>query len=228
MSVSTKIRVGMLTLIAGVIAGCGEAPSGPAAIRHIAPANTGVFGKHDDLDEGLPEDHHPGVDKHAGVAIFIVDPAVTRDYKFGNNTVHIPAHTICDPETSGYGPGLWDEPCVSLLDHKIAVRARWQPKGGHGAVEFEPDLRFAPSSDPKKWVVLSLHDKKVISQLRQYSILWLQPWDHEWADESATDVTLKAWTSKDDNVVSRRIKHFSGYMILAGYKGSLGGDDYGY
>ena len=35
-------------------------------------------------------------------------------FMVGNHAVVIPAHSICNPATSSYGPGTWDSPCRAL------------------------------------------------------------------------------------------------------------------
>jgi hypothetical protein len=76
------------------------------------------------------------------------------------------------------------------------------------------DVRFAPSSDPAQWVVMSLKLNRKLDARRFYNIYW---WDGgRWVDESLTDAALTPWTDHSTNTVSRRLKHFSGYSVTAG------------
>jgi hypothetical protein len=49
-----------------------------------------------------------------------------------------------------------------------------------------------------------------------YPIFWQRPSDGEWIDESITDPSLGALNDVQGNRVSRRLKHFSGYLVGAG------------
>ena len=173
------------------------------AARHADDARAGHADmKNDDLDE----------------LTFTVDPTSSRTYAFGRNWIFVPAHAICDPATSSYGWGTWDLPCEPL-DKPIEVTVRWKHRGGHGYVDFEPQLRFVPSSRIRDWVVLAIYDRKPLNS-EDYRILWDAD-NGKWIDEAATDPTLRAYVDRRDNTVYRRIKHFSGYMITAGL--DLGG-----
>ena len=246
MHVSTKIRTTLNLVLAVAAAACSEGPLAPATSRDtgvVAPVfSKGFDGAYappaaitdqahgpgprdksagDDDDPSLPE--YVTNDPKQGIVSFVVDPTRTATYSFGANSVYIPANVICDPATSGYGSDVWDSPC-ELLHTPITITARWKPRGGHGAVEFSPDLRFAPSTDPTRWVWLTLRDKKMISDYRRYTILWYDLPAYRWIDEAKTDPTLKTWTDKHHNTVYRRVKHFSGYMISAGFTDAGGFD----
>jgi hypothetical protein len=232
MNVSTRVRLGAAMLFAAVGAtACSDVPSAPASTRQAADASFGrgySNGPKDKNYDGgddpsLPDDPKGKRLPTTGMATFVVNPNETRSYSFGPHSVYIPAHAICDPQTAGYAEELWDAACEALRE-PITVTVRWDGTGGHSAVTFEPDLRFAPSSNLMKWVWLTLHDKKQISDQRNYAILWHSPL-RGWVDESATDPSLKAYVSKGDNTVYRRLKHFSGYLVSASLLdgGGLGG-----
>ena len=233
MNVSMRVRFGAALVFAAIAAtACSDAPSAPASSRQASDASfgrgysNGPKNKNYDSDDdpSLPDDPRGKHLVKTGTATFVVNPNETRSYSFGPHSVYIPANAICDPKTAEYGEELWNSSCETLRE-AITVTVRWEGKGGHGAVTFEPDLRFAPSSNPMQWVWLTLRDRKLISDYRTYSILWLSP-TRGWVDESATDPSLKAFVSKDNNTVYRRLKHFSGYLVSASSlddKGGLGG-----
>jgi hypothetical protein len=226
MNVSMRVRFGAALFAAIAATACSDVPSAPASNRQVADASFargyGSGPKGSDASS-LPDDPKGRNLTTAGTATFVVNPNETRSYSFGPHSVYIPAHAICDPQTAGYAEELWDSPCTALRD-PITVTVHWDGSGGHSAVTFEPDLRFAPSSSMMKWVWLTLHDKKQISDQLNYAILWQSPLQG-WVDESATDATLKAYVSKGDNTVYRRLKHFSGYLVAASLSdnGGLGG-----
>jgi hypothetical protein len=236
MNVSKRVRFGAALLVAAVTAtACSDVPSAPAASRRAADASLGrgysSGPQHRDYtnddDSSLPDDPNGKKDPRSGSATFVVDPNESRSYKFGPHSVFIPAHAICDPRTAGYGEELWNSSCETLRE-PITISVSWEGKGGHGAVSFQPDLRFAPSSNPARWVVLTLRDRKLISVQRAYAILW-ESSKKGWIDESATDPSLRAFVSRTENTVYRRLKHFSGYLVAASAfsldddKGGFGG-----
>ena len=153
-----------------------------------------------------------------------VNPNDSRAYAFGQNWIYFPAHSICDPATSGYGVGLWDTPCDALRQ-PITITVHWSNKGGHAYARFSPELRFVPATARavNRWVVLSLHDQKRLHDVNDYNILYYGGQSIGWVNEQLQDPTLKAWIDRLSNSVSRRIKHFSGYMLAAGFADGLGG-----
>jgi hypothetical protein len=48
-----------------------------------------------------------------------------------------------------------------------------------------------------------------------YPIYWLRPSDSTWVDEGLVDSTETATIDLAGNKVSRRVKHFSGYLLGA-------------
>jgi hypothetical protein len=162
-----------------------------------------------------------------------IDPNVSRTYAFGEDWVYFPAHSICDPATSGYGPSYWDQPCTPL-DKPIQITVHWSSKGGYAFAHFSPELRFVPADadDVSRWVVLSLRSHRKLQDVDAYSILYSAA-QNLWVDEALADPTLHAWLDAKHNSVVRRVKHFSGYMVAAAYSGylvgaGLGGSDASY
>jgi len=149
---------------------------------------------------------------------FTIDPSRAQNVLLGEHTLSFPAYSICDPETSSYGPQYWDAPCRPLR-HPITFKAKWSVEDGHAQAEFEPSVRFVPASarDYDNWVILSFREPKSLRADRDYQILWKSSGGGKWIDESKYDPTLRAWTDRGGNRVSRRIKHFSGYNVTAGF-----------
>jgi hypothetical protein len=194
----------MLALVAGglVLAACGESPADPLARQFTAPES---------VNAALLTDG-------AQSTVFVVDPSVSKTYSFGPHRIYFPAQSICDPLTSGYGESKWDASC-SAARVPIAITVTWSLRNEHAFVDFQPALRFVPAavSDSSRWVVLTLHEPSSLSAGQQYGIAWYRPWDMRWVDESVTDPTLRAWPDVRNSEVTRRIKHFSGYNVTAGF-----------
>lgn len=231
-------RVAALAGIALVAAACSDSPSAPQS-QSRPPQPTPpvqVPSTHEDAPfytsdlqaeayRGTPEVGKLGRDD-TGDADLVIDPNVSRVYSFGQNWVYFPARSICDPATSGYGPALWDAPCTPI-SAPITVHVKWDPRGGHAWAKFTPELRFVPSANIWNWVILAFHDKQNLRDTN-YNILYEAPGDSVWVDESVSDPTLRAWVDAVHKTVYRRVKHFSGYMLNAGFTDMTGGLDASY
>ena len=218
MHVSMLVRRTLsLLAVTVLVASCSDAPSEPAApqaraMKFEASELQLSAARHADDARGHADNNKGKIDE----ATLLVDPRVSRTYAFGPNWIYIPALSICDPATSGYGSETWDLPCTPLR-RPVEVRVRWKHRGGHGSVEFEPDLRFVPSPNQREWVILAIYDRKPLES-EDYRILW-ETKSGKLIDEAATDPTLRAYVDRRDNTVYRRIKHFSGYLVSAGFGG---------
>lgn len=146
--------------------------------------------------------------------VFTVNPNEEGGFVLGGkHKISFPKRSICDPATSGYGPSEWDEPCTSL-DAPITITAvTWTDAGGHPRVEFSPSLRFVPTKSKQHWVQLKMYDPLAAAD-PESSILYCGS-DGVCVDESATDPTLETDRNERKGTVTRRIKHFSGYMVSA-------------
>src|SRR5687768_12853716 len=94
--------------------------------------------------------------KPTDVRTFVYDPARKLVQSFGaGHQVTMPAGAVCDPATSGYGPGLWDAPCKPLTKPITFTVTSWDDVTGRPNAEFSPDVRFVPGAV----VVLELTDR---------------------------------------------------------------------
>jgi hypothetical protein len=223
MHVSTLVRRTVALLaISSIASACSDAPTAPATAER--PGFYDAALQLSDSRYGWQSHGRGNGNGVSGDKSITIDPNSSKVYWFGDNWIYFPASSICDPLASAYGLGLWDMPCQPLT-RPITITAHWSNKGGHGYVNFEPRLRFVPASvnDQSRWVVLSMHDNKLLGDARLYRLLY-QAADNLWIDEGALDPTLRTWIDRDHDMVYRRIKHFSGYMIAAGMADGLGGD----
>ncbi len=139
-------------------------------------------------------------------------PWQTTSIYLGNgNSLIFPAHSVCDPNTSGYGPGSWDKPCTPTSSTITENVKAWLDKYGHVHVDFDKHLRFVPTTA----VVLSFADLQA-SRDPMFNILYCPSANSQCVDESKTDVTLVTVRDPITGKVTRRIKHFSGYNVAAG------------
>lgn len=215
MHVSTLVRWGaVLTAVGLAVTGCSDTLSAPSAQPKRFTSNAAQEAWL--LANGGPDRAGRGkADKELQVFSreFVVNPAQATTIKAGDHWVTFPAYSICDPATSGYGEDKWDAPCDALRE-PIVIKATWTSKYGHAHIDFQPALRFVPTNDPSQFVRLGMRDFDDFDPNASYPILWQRPSDGKWVDESFSDPSLGTFREEGgNNRVSRRLKHFSGYMI---------------
>jgi hypothetical protein len=139
-------------------------------------------------------------------------------FSLGNNAVYFPANSICDPATSSYGPSHWDEACTPL-DHAIDFHAevRRDSVSGKTWVDFTPAVRFVPTDDPNQtvWMLMKAGTDVTADNYSGFGMQWMPDGSPDFAvDEASTDPDLKTYVDLDRDVVFRRVKHFSGYIVF--------------
>jgi len=146
-----------------------------------------------------------------------------NDYTFGSFQLHVPAGAVCDPATSGYGVGTWDLPCTPL-NRSMRLRANVSFENGRAWVDFHPNVRFVPSDDPSNWVTLTtrrtaaqLRRAYVSGGLRSFALLYAPAIGETPIDEGATDPSVVTFANLRNGMIWRRLKHFSGFTISAGF-----------
>lgn len=141
--------------------------------------------------------------------------------KVGEFTVDYEANAVCDPSTAGYGPATWALRCETLTQ-PITMTARFWKADGRNYADFYPDIRFAP----EKNVVLSVSRPEIIGSgltlvelMAKYPVWYTMRVDSYrfFIDEEWSDPSLAARYDTTAGTVSRRIGHFSGYVIRWGY-----------
>ncbi len=193
-----------------VVAGCQEsavsAPqstSGAPASMMLAPA-------------GSPQLSLGEKSKDSDDADFTVTPN-GGVFFVGNHAVVFPAHSICDPATSSYGPGTWDSPCTALKGAvKIHAKVRTAKLGTW--VDFSPSLRFVPSDDSRNWVYMYMGTPSAVgaSDLSKFAILFAPAIGAKGLDDASSDASLRTYVDTRSGITMRRIKHFTGYMTSSG------------
>jgi hypothetical protein len=134
----------------------------------------------------------------------------------GRNAIVFPAHAICDPATSSYGAGTWDDACTPLTTPlKIHATVRTATAGTW--VDFKPSIRFVPSDDSHKWVYMYMSSKN--------AILFAPSLGAQGVDDASADATVQTYRDSRNNVTLRRVKHFTGYMTSSGRACNQGDPD---
>jgi hypothetical protein len=136
-------------------------------------------------------------------------------FQMGKHGIVFPRNAICDPRTSSYGSGHWDDDCV-VLQEPIRIHAELRQQDGREWIDFTPELRFRPSSWPFQWVWIYMQTDAAMLD-RSLNILWSPAIGVPGIDESIEDPTLRTFVSPWSGYAYRRIKHFSGYNVTSGY-----------
>jgi hypothetical protein len=131
----------------------------------------------------------------------------------GGHEISFQREAICDPLTSGYGPGTWDLPCDAARSSVTITATAWTDADGHARVDFAPDLRFASLRDGGSKVLLQLKDPLASDPA---AAIFYCPTLGECYDESMVDVGVRSKRDSRRGSVYRYIKHFSGYNVSTG------------
>lgn len=143
-------------------------------------------------------------------------------FQMGRHGIVFPKNAICDPASTEYGPAFWDEDCP-VLQTPIRIHAELRSQDGREWVDFQPELRFRPSSDSTAWVwiFMNLGGSEFVDG--SLNILWSPAIGVPGIDESLADATLRTFSK--DGYAYRRVKHFSGYNVTSGRTAEPVGED---
>jgi hypothetical protein len=205
---NTRTRVALLAL-AALSAACGDAvaPHSPAAdVTSFTGGVTTALTVSDTVRFAIT-----------------IDPWHTTTFSLGaGNVLTFPAGSVCDPSRSTYGAGEWDKPCIAARSSVTENVTAWLDAQGHPQVDFSPNIRFVPSLLPTGWVTLTFADYQA-SLDPAFKILYCKDASASCIDESKTDPSLLTLRDPVTGKLTRRIKHFSGYLIGAGDDSSSDG-----
>jgi len=192
--ISARALLSVVSL--AILGACADTPSAPAAaIKAKAPK---------------------GYDIVLGTTTFVWTPSEGVTQRMGDHEIVIPAGAICDPETSSYGFGHWEEPCDPATTPITITATSFSDAGGHPYVDFEPSLRFVPTSE----VYLFLRDgerdgRNMIAMSYCMTTTYC-------VDESLADSSLATQRVGRTRTLFRRLKHFSGYILASSGDECLG------
>lgn len=152
-----------------------------------------------------------------------IEPWHDTVYDLGaGNSIVFPAHSLCDPNGGSYGAGEWDKPCApATASLTIGVKA-WLDSNGESRIDFSEHVRFVPTNDRSGWVVVTFtphpprrsHGNVLLAPDPFFNILYCPTPTSKCFDESKKDPTLATVRDRSGKL-TRRIKHFSGYVVSA-------------
>jgi len=194
---------------------CGESSTSPSASRVLNPAG----GK-------------PSLDYNSGApfgGVRTTSFTVTSDggtFQIGGlYALAFPANSICDPATSSYGPGTWDDPCTTLADDQsVTITATLAFTNSGLTIDFSPALRFNPNT--KVLIATNVYANAITSHadyfaanpsaLHTLGIYYSPRLDAAAKTDAGFDRSLVTHVNLNTGIVWRRIKHFSGYNVFTG------------
>ncbi|HEY7236276.1 MAG TPA: hypothetical protein VH539_19100 [Gemmatimonadaceae bacterium] len=149
-------------------------------------------------------------------------------YHVGDFDIVVPAGAVCNPATAKYGAKHWDDDCAPMMSTMV-VQVVTKTSAAGVSVDFQPDLRFRPNAG---WVTIQTHayspllSSTSVRQLARSSlyfqnfVILYSPSDgSSRIDEVRTtgDPSMMTHIDLKTGIVWRRVKHFSGYLVTAGF-----------
>lgn len=189
-----------LALMGVLLSACAGESVRPTALQNTSQLRTSPF---------VPTDAQKAlVGVSDGTYSFVIDPSQDQTLTLGASRLEIPANSVCDLATSTYGAGHWEESCAAQTD-TFTIRAVVRNAAtDHPSVDFEPALRFSPDKTVSLYLYVTddatLDNSRVMKYCNATGCV----------DESVADASLASSVDLTNRVVFRRIKHFSGYIIL--------------
>ncbi|MDB4878757.1 MAG: hypothetical protein JWL60_203 [Gemmatimonadetes bacterium] len=153
-----------------------------------------------------------------GTYRFSVDPTRDESLRLGANLLHIPANAVCNRTTSSYGSRHWNDRCVPETARFMVTAVVTGAATDSPRIDFHPALRFSPTR--KVNLFMYMPDPAQQKAARNWSILYCND-ANLCVDESLTDRSLRTHVDKKSKVAYRQIKHFSGFILNAGFADEL-------
>lgn len=145
-----------------------------------------------------------------GTYVVTFNPAYSQSFGIGGNRLDIPANAVCALATSGYGSSYWNQSCTPETQSITLTVKVSGALTNHPLVDFQPAMRF----NPTKQVMLYMYVPGATQQdARNWVMTYCGTGSSLCVDESKTDPDLTSYVDRSANVVFRRVKHFSGYLV---------------
>lgn len=191
--------VSVLAMASVLLAGCAGDPTAPRAIQGASELRTSPF---------VPTAAQKAlVGVSDGTYTFTFDPSQAQALSLGASHLDLPANAVCDLETSSYGSAFWNDSCTPETELVTITAVVSNAATDHPSVEFQPALRFNPDSRVNLYLFVT--DKATLDNSRVMKYCSATGC----VDESTNDSSLQSYVDTQNQVVFRRIKHFSGYVI---------------
>ena len=157
-------------------------------------------------------------------------------YNVGGFQLVVPAGAVCDPASTNYGSRYWNDDCAPL-NRSITIKLVAETHRNHVSVDFQPDLRFRPAAGAVTIRTSAYRELLTSGGARQMSpsdaffralaIMYVPSGRTTRIDEvqSLSDRSLVTYINRSTGTISRRIQHFSGFLVSSGFScNSVGGE----
>ena len=192
MARSTAYRFSLMFASALLLAACAGDSTSPSAARlEPVDASKALVGVID------------------GVYTFTIDPSKDQSIKLGASSLELPANAVCTLLTTSYGPSKWNDACTPEVLPVTITAVVKNAATNHPSIEFAPAMRFNPATN----VMLHLYVTNAETLGNMTVMKYCGPFAAVCVDESLTDTSLQTAIDASAGLVSRRIKHFSGYVV---------------
>jgi hypothetical protein len=142
-----------------------------------------------------------------GTYSFTIDPSVDQSLSLGASHLDIPANAVCELSSSSYGPDFWNDGCTPETAPLTITAVVKNAATDHPSVQFEPAMRFSPDKNVSLYLYVTDQATLDATRVMKYCN------GTTCVDESLVDPSLQSNVDATNNVVFRRIKHFSGYVV---------------
>jgi hypothetical protein len=146
-----------------------------------------------------------------GTYMFTVDAQQDQAVHLGPNYLSLPANSICEIGTSSYGAGTWNDSCTPHQGTVTITAVVKNAATDHPSIDFYPAMRFAPAKlvNLYIYVPVGMEDFQ-----RNWNMKYCADGSTVCVDESRIDADLASYADPANKMVFRRIKHFSGYVVI--------------
>jgi hypothetical protein len=145
-----------------------------------------------------------------GVYTLTFDPTEDNSFNLGLNHLDMPANSICDIANSSYGVGHWNESCTPQSDSVTITVVITGASSDHPRIDFHPSMRFSPDHNVQLFMYspnLALSDGWNLGYCNDANVC---------VNEALSDPDMQSFMDRNAGVVFRRVKHFSGFILVDG------------
>lgn len=200
---NTVTKLALLAVVAG-LAACSDSSTAPQQVGAPTETPTEIQGSMQDLSS-------TDTIKFS----ITINPWTNTTYYLGNgNSLYFPQGSLCSLSSS-YGKTEWDKPCTPATSSVTVNAKAWIGPNGKPRVDFDKHIRFVPTTNPAKYVVIQFADLQA-SLDPWFNILYCPTATSSCYNEGLTDPSVLTVRNPITGKVTRRIKHFSGYNVAAG------------
>ncbi len=144
-----------------------------------------------------------------GVYNFTINPNEAQTIQLGASSLELPGGSVCTLATTSYGPDKWNDACTPESLPVTITAVVKNAATNHPSIEFAPAMRFNPARNVKLFLYVT--NAETLSNMTVMK--YCGPFNVVCVDESLSDSSLQTSVNAAAGLVSRRIKHFSGYVV---------------